>query len=173
MYNKILSLNWWSRVISLVVLLLVFDFQAEGRAAESGEFSGTWIANGTREVFPFGAERNVYTFNLTGHVNLQTTIGQKKDYWSTCVGLSDSFTGTVARCVWQDLDGPEVYITLQSDQMQEDNIVTGNIIGGSMHLKGIQGGLSFKWSSVTFQKDGKKATVTGQAADLVGSYQIP
>jgi len=106
-------------------------------------------------------------------VNLQTTIGKKKDYWSECVGMSDSQTGSVARCVWSDLDGPKIYITLQTDQIKQDVPVRGSIIGGSEQLNGISGDLSFIWSSVTFQKEGNKTTVTGQALDLHGRYQIP
>lgn len=167
------SLIWWSSVISLVVLLLTLAFYSQSMAAESGEFSGSWVSNGTREFLPFGDDREVYTFKISGHVNLQTTLGKTKDYWSQCIGLSDSATGAVARCVWRDLDGPEIYLTLKSDKIQKGNLVTGEIIGGTRHLQGIQGAVSFKWTSVSFQREGNKATVMGQVLDLRGEYQIP
>lgn len=170
--NRLVKI-WRSVIVTLSVLFLLASLPLSSLAEESGEFTGTWIANGTREIFPFGEERDVYTFTLSGHVNLQTTIGKKKDYWSECVGMSDSETGSVARCVWHDLDGPKIYITLQTDQIKQDVPVRGSIIGGSEQLKGISGDLSFIWSSVTFQKDGNKTTVTGQALDLHGRYQIP
>ena len=106
-------------------------------------------------------------------MNLQTKLGKKKNYWSTCVGLSDSVVGSVARCVWKDLTGPEIYVTLKSDRMQTDSQVTGSIVGGTEHLEGISGDLSFVWSTVTVMKDGGKETVTGQTLDLSGTYRVP
>ena len=170
---NILNLNWRSGGIILVVFLLIFGFQTESRAADSGEFSGSWVANGSRENFPFSDDREVYTFKLAGHVSLETKLGKKKHYWSECVGLSDTASGAVARCVWKDLDGPEIYITLQSDRLQSDQRVTGTIVGGSEHLEGISGDLSFVWSSISFQKEGGKSMVSGQTFDLTGRYQIP
>jgi len=161
------------RSILLVVLLLTGGALTISRAAESGEFSGTWVANGNRTVIPFGDDRSIATFNLSGHVNLETALGKKKDYWSECVGLTDSAIGIQARCVWKDLDGPEVYITLQSDRLQEGNRVTGTIVGGSERLKGISGELSFLWSSVIIQQEGGTSSVTGQTLDLRGSYLLP
>lgn len=160
----------WS--ILFWVLLLSAGTVTKSQAAEEGGFKGTWVANGTREAFPFG-DRKIYSFEISGHVSLQTALGNKKNYWSNCVGLSDSVTGSVARCVWKDLDGPEVYITLQSDRLQTNSQVTGSIVGGSEPLKGISGDLSFVWSDVTFLEDGGVESVTGQTLDLSGTYRIP
>ncbi len=165
--------KWGLLIINLIVISLAFGLPTVSRAAESGAFSGTWVANGSRELFPFSNDREIYAFELSGHVNLKTDLGKTKDYWSTCVGLADSVSGTAARCVWKDLDGPEIYILLQSEQLQGGNRVTGTIVGGSEHLEGISGDLSFIWSSVSFQKDGNKSMVSGQTLDLSGSYQIP
>ena len=173
MSSKHLSTRWGLLIIKLIVLLLTIGLYTESRAAESGEFSGMWIANGSREIFPFNDDRKIYTFELAGHVSLKTKLGKKKHYWSECVGLSDTASGAVARCVWKDLDGPEIYITLQSDRLQSDQRVTGVIVGGSEHLEGISGDLSFIWSSISFQKEGGKSMVSGQTFDLSGSYQIP
>lgn len=173
MGNKNQPLNWWPWVVGILLSAFVFGFQVDGKAAETGEFSGTWIANGTKESFPFGDAGEIYTYEVSGHVNLQTSLGKKKDYWSKCIGLSDSMRGNITRCVWQDLDGTEIYITLQSNQMQEDGLVTGTIVGGNNQLKDIEGTLSFKWASVTFQKNGNTETVTGRATGLKGTYKVP
>lgn len=173
MSYKILLSDGKCLVVSLFVLLIFAGLPTITIAAESGEFNGIWIANGTREVFPFGEDRQVYTFKLSGHVNLQSDIGKTKDFWSKCVGLSDTESGTVARCVWQDLYGGKIFITLRSDRLQEDNLVTGEIVGGTDNLEGISGELSFSWSSVTFQKEGAVSTVTGQALGLEGNYRVP
>ena len=167
------SKKWSLLIINLIVISLACGLPTVSRAAESGEFSGTWVANGSREMFPFSADREIYTFELSGHVSLKTKLGKKKHYWSECIGLSDTASGAVARCVWKDLDGPEIYITLQSDRLQSDQRVTGTIVGGSEHLQGISGELSFIWSSISFQKEGGKSMVSGQTLDLSGSYQIP
>jgi len=163
--------GFWIVVLSFLFLLGLFP--REGGTAESGTFRGTWIANGTREVFPFSDDRKISTFKLSGHVNLQTSFGKTKDYWSDCVGLTDTVTGVVARCVWKDLDGTNVYITLQSESLGTENKFSGVIIGGSGPLQGITGDLSFTWSSFVFQRIDDQSTVTGQTLDLHGNYQVP
>jgi hypothetical protein len=142
-------------------------------AAESGEFKGSWIANGTRTPFPFG-DRQVFTFKLDGHVSLQTTINKKKDYWAECAGFADSVTGVVGRCVWKDLTGPEIYITIQTDRLQQGSKVTGTIVGGTGPLAGINGEMSFNWSSVIAQTDANGiVNVTGETRNLSGNYRAP
>ena len=154
------------------ILLLTAVPVAESQAGEVGDFEGSWVANGTRKLFPFG-DRKVYTFEISGHVSLRTELGRKKNYWSTCVGFADTVTGMAARCVWKDLDGPEIYITLKSDRMQTDDQVTGSIVGGTDHLEGISGDLSFAWLTVTVQKEAGAESVTAQTLNLNGTYQIP
>jgi hypothetical protein len=162
------------RILLCGVLLFASSPLPQSHAAESGEFKGTMIANGTRTPFPFGDGRQVFTFKLGGHVNLQTPLGKKKDYWSECVGLADSTTGVVGRCTWKDLDGPEIYLTIQSDKLQQGNQVTGTIVGGSGKLAGISGDLSFNWSSVITQTDAEGiVNVTGQTKNLAGHYRLP
>lgn len=170
--------NHASKIRGLLLIVISAFFLAvilpvSSNASESGEFKGTWIANGTRTIFPFDADRKIYTFTLGGHVNLKTTLGKKKDYWSDCVGLSDSATGIVARCVWKDLDGTEIYLTLQGEKWQEETPFTGNIVGGNGTLQGIFGELSFTWSSFIVQQDAAGSTASGQTLDLRGSYHIP
>ena len=170
---KHFSTRWGLLTLKLIVLLLTIGLYTESQATESSAFSGSWVANGSRENFPFSDDREVYTFELAGHVSLKTKLGKKKHYWSECIGLSDTASGAVARCVWKDLDGSEIYLSLQSVRMHTDSRVVGTIVGGSRHLEGISGDLSFIWASVSFQKEGGKSMVSGQTFDLSGSYQIP
>ena len=162
------------RILVCGILLLATPPMTLSHASESGEFKGTMIANGTRTNFPFGDGRQVFTFKLAGHVNLQTTLNKKKDYWSECVGLADSVTGIVGRCVWKDLAGPEIYLTVQSDRLQQGSKVTGTIVGGTGPLAGISGEMSFNWSSVTTLTEAEGVvSVTGQTKNLSGSYLVP
>jgi hypothetical protein len=162
------------RIAVCGIFLFATPLMTKSHAAESGEFKGTWIANGTRALFTFGVGRQVYTFKIGGHVSLKTTLHNKKDYWSECVGLSDSVTGVTGRCVWKDLAGPEIYLTLQSSNLQQGGLVTSTIVGGSGPLAGISGDLSFNWSSVIFQRDAEGIeNVSGQALNLSGRYQVP
>lgn len=165
--------RWGFILIAICVFSLVLILPLSSNASESGKFNGSWIANGTRTRFPFDPNRRIYTFTLGGHVNLKTNLGKKKDYWSDCVGLSDSATGIVARCVWKDLDGTEIYLTLQGEKWQEETPFTGVIVGGSRTLQGIVGELSFTWSSFIVQQDAAGSTASGQTLDLHGSYHIP
>jgi hypothetical protein len=162
------------KVFACGFLLLATPFLATSQAVESGEFKGTMIANGTRTSFPFGDGRQVFTFKLAGHVNLQTSLSKTKDYWSECIGLADSATGVTGRCVWKDLAGPEIYLTIQSDKLQQGSLVSGSIVGGSGKLAGISGDLLFNWSSVITQTDANGiVNVTGDTRNLVGRYLIP
>jgi hypothetical protein len=162
------------RVLLCGGLLFASSLATTSHGAESGQFKGSWIANGSRTPFPFGDGRQVFTFKIGGHVSLQTAVGKKKDYWSDCIGLADSQTGITGRCVWKDLSGPEIYITLQSDRLQQGSLVTGTIVGGTGNLAGISGDLSFNWSSViSLTEDDGVVSVTGQTKNLSGTYRIP
>lgn len=161
-------------VIVYAILLLTSPLTTRSHAAESGALKGSWIANGSRTTFDFGDGRQVFTFKLAGHVNLQTSLSKTKDYWSECIGLADSVTGIVGRCVWKDLAGPEIYLTIQSDKLQQGSLVSGTIVGGSGHLAGISGELSFNWSSVTTLAEAEGVvSVTGQTKNLSGTYRVP
>ncbi len=163
--------SWGVLAISLV--LFSVGIPSVGHAAESGKFSGTWVGNGSRVEFPFSVDREIYTFKLSGHVSLQTKIGDKKNYWSDCVGFSDTVDGAVARCVWRDLSGSEIYVSLKSKPLHEGGQVVGTIVGGSDHLEGLSGDLSFTWASFSVQEDSGKSMIMGQTLDLSGSYQLP
>ena len=162
------------RIIMCGFLLIMSALTPDGHSAESGEFKGAWIANGTRTPFPFGDERQVFTFKLAGHVNLQSVLDKKKDYWAECVGLADSVTGIIGRCVFKDLTGPEIYLTIQSDKLLQGSQVTGTIVGGTGKHAGISGDLSFNWSSVIVDTDANGIiTITGETRNLGGRYLVP
>ncbi|RNC68255.1 MAG: hypothetical protein ED859_10975 [Desulfuromonadales bacterium] len=162
------------RIFLCGFLLLATSSLTESYGAESGDFRGSWIANGTRTPFPFGAGRQVFTFRIVGHVSLQAPLGKKKDFWSDCIGLADTTTGMTGRCVWKDLGGPEIYLTIQSSQMEQGNQVVGTLVGGTGPFAGISGDVTFNWTSVTTQIDADGVvTVNGQTKNIIGRYQKP
>jgi hypothetical protein len=147
---------------------------ATSHAGEKGTFSGSWMANGSKEVLPLGKNRETALFKLAGHVNLQNEkIGKQKDFYAQCIGLSDFSTGSDIRCVWRSLDGEEIYLTLQGTRMEKESRVTGNIVGGTGSLDGITGYLHFTWSSMSFAQANDESGIGGFSQDVKGSYQIP
>jgi hypothetical protein len=148
-------------------------FVSPGNSAESGTFSGTWVANGSKEILSFGESRETALFKLSGHVNLQNQVGKESDYWSECIGLADTETGSNVRCVWRSLDGQEIYLTLKGDRLTEGSSVTGKIIGGNKAAKGITGSVVFQWSSMSAHSINNKNNIGGYANELSGSYQLP
>ncbi len=143
-------------------------------AGESGTFTGTWVANGTRkDVLPFGEDRETALFNLSGHVNLKDQIGNQTDYWSKCIGLADTKTGNTIHCTWRSMNGQELYLTLKSQRFAEGSEVVGTIIGGTGSTKGITGSIDFKWSSMVLQSVNDYTTIGGYAKELKGSYKLP
>jgi len=156
-------------MIIIPVATLIFDQKAS--AEQTGNFKGTWIASGQRQTLDFAANREVGTFKLTGHVNLQDEVGEEKDYWAECVGLSDSVTGSTARCVWRSMEDEKVFIILQGRPFKKGVKVTGEFVGGTGNLKGIEGKFAFTWFSILTNKN--QGIFTGHTKDLAGSYRIP
>lgn len=142
-------------------------------ADEKETFSGTWVANGSKEILALGENREAALFKLSGHVNLLNKVGEESDYWSECIGLADSEKGSNARCVWKSLNGQEIYLHLQSEQLSEGSRVTGVIVGGNRAAEGISGNLNFIWSSMSAHSSNGKINIGGYAKELSGSYQLP
>jgi len=159
----------------LAVLFTAFVLAAgplpKASAGPSGTFSGTWIASGQLQPFDFTEGREVATFKLAGHVNLEGVVGEVEDYWAECVGLSDSVAGSSARCVWRSLKGDKAYSVLKGEPLEEGQRVSGEFVGGTGRLQGITGTFTFTWIS-TFTDESQNA-FTGHTKDLKGAYQIP
>ena len=160
-----------SLALSVTITAAPFIFAQKASSEQTGSFTGTWIASGQRRTLDFAADREVGTFELTGHVNLKDEVGEEEDYWAECVGLSDSAAGSTARCVWRSLKGQKAYCVLSGQPLKKGVRVTGEFVGGTGNLKGIGGSFTFTWFSVFINKD--QGIFTGQTKDLTGSYRIP
>lgn len=166
----------WTLKLLLIVFMVGLAFSAQINtlmAGEPGTFTGTWVANGTRDLLSFGEDRQTSLFKLSGHVNLKDEIGQETDYWAECIGLADTHTGSEVRCVWRSLDGQKIYLTLQGEKFAKGSKVTGKIIGGTEAAAGITGSLQFEWSSMSFQTTNNITTIGGYAKNLSGTFQLP
>jgi hypothetical protein len=141
-------------------------------AAEEGTFSGTWVANGSKEVLAMGSDREASLFKLSGQVHLTNKIGKTSDYWAECVGLADSETGSDLRCVWRSLGGDEIYLTMKGTRMEKGSSITGTIIGGTGAAKGITGTLRFTWSMI-FKQENNETGIGGFSNDVSGTYKLP
>lgn len=167
-----MDVGQWVRLIMFAALFLL-GVTAGAQAAESGTFSGTWSASGTRESMDFGSEREVALLKFSGHVNLRDGVGSHVDYWARCIGLGDTGTGSAIRCIWRSLEGQELYVALRAEQMAQGAQVSGEIVGGSGELTGITGTLSFQWSTLSLQRNGNILAVGGYAKELQGTYTLP
>lgn len=157
-----------------VIVLLAFLFQPAGwcAAEDTGIFKGTWIVSGTYQTLDFAEGREVFTFRLSGHVNLKGEIGTVTDLWSECIGLWDAGTGSATRCVWRTPEGEDAAYSILEGRLVEEGVrVTGQFTGGAGRLKGLTGSLSFTWSSVF--RNPTQQRITGHTEDLSGSYQLP
>lgn len=143
------------------------------RAGEQGTFTGSWVANGSKEVLSLGVNRETSLFKLSGHVSLKDKIGKEKDFWANCIGLADDETGSDIRCVWRSMDGQEIYLTLKGRRMEEASRVAGNLVDGTGAWKGITGTLQFTWSTMSFEQKSDEIGIGGFSKDISGSYQIP
>jgi hypothetical protein len=145
-------------------------------AAEDGAFTGTWVANGSKEVLALGSERETALFKLSGDVNFTNKIGKESNYWSECIGFADSATGSDIRCVWRSLHGDEIYLTMKGTRLEKGSSITGSIIGGTGAAKGITGTLRFTWSMMSFDQlnnETGKTGISGFSKDVSGTYKLP
>lgn len=160
--------------IVLCQSLLSATLPLTSRAGEKGSFTGSWMANGSKEVLELGKNRETALFKLAGHVHLTNDkIGKEKDFYAQCIGLSDFSTGSDIRCAWRNVDGQEIYLTLHGTRMEEGSRVTGNIVGGTGSFDGITGYLHFTWTSMSFSQTSDETGIGGFSQDVSGSYQLP
>ena len=173
-------LGFQNRTLVLLTLFCLVhvvpgSFVADGNAdSKSGNFTGTWVANGSRETMLFGDSREVALFKLSGHVNLKNEVGNESDYWSECIGLADTETGSNIRCTWTSIDGEKkIFLVLKGEGLSKGSGVTGDFIGGTGATEGLTGNLQFQWSSMSAHSVNDSTSIGGYAKELNGSYQLP
>lgn len=161
-------------LVLIAIVVITFLQTSTVTATDSSQsFTGSWTATGTRETLTFGEDRETALMKLSGHVNLKSALGTEKDYWSTCIGLIDTKTGSAVRCVWKGLKGTKIFVALEADTIAEKSKVTGEVVGGTGPAKDIQGNLSFTWSSLTFHTNNNIKEIGGFTTDIQGTYTLP
>ena len=157
---------------SALLIAGVFAIPTEdARAEHEGIFKGSWIASGTRQLLDFAEDREVFTFHVEGHLNLEDDVGKISDFWSECIGLWDALKGGNTRCVWRSLGGDKIYSELSGHLMEEQVAVQGKFIGGTGKAEGIEGEFTLTSSSIFY--NGDERILTLHSKDIAGSYRIP
>jgi len=169
MVRNSITARWLFPAI-IVIIAAIFPVQKIS-AEQTGTFTGGWIASGKLQPFNFVQGRQVGTFKLAGSVTLKDGIGGIDHFWAECVGLSDSVSGGLTRCVWRSLKGQKAYCVFSGQPLKKGVRVTGQFVGGTGSLKGISGTLTFTWMSTFTDED--QDMFTGQTTDLTGNYRIP
>jgi hypothetical protein len=137
-------------------------------STSSGEwhaFEGTWSASGNRQTLELGQDRQATIFRLTGSLLL---AGEQKlgvGFRAQVIGLSDTGTGMLGRCIWTDEKGDRVYSELKGDAVGPGGRIVGTIVGGTGRWAGVTGEYTFRWQHVISAENDE---VSGRVVDLKG-----
>ena len=134
-------------------------------AGEWRAFEGTWSATGTRQSLDLGSGRRASTFRLTGSLLLSGEQRPGVGFRAQVIGLTDSHTGMLGRCIWTDERGDNIYSELKGDAVGTAGRIEGTILGGTGRYAGVTGDYSFRWQSVI---DSENDEVSGRVVDLKG-----
>lgn len=158
----------------LFVFSLLFLFSIEAYGDDSTNFSGAWVANGSRSLYAGKGDLKLYNYKFTGHVNLlENGIAGENDFWATCTGVGTSRKDVVARCLWKDLKGNSLLLNLQSISFQTETEVSGVILRGTGPYEGITGVVQFAWSSMFHGYENGVWQLNGGTENIQGSYVLP
>lgn len=146
--------------------------RAEAPSPELGgwrEFEGTWNAAGTRRTIPLGDGRTSSIVQLKGTMLLAGPGRPGVGFLCEAIGLTDSASGLVGRCVWTDANGDQVFSELTGEGTAASNHVEGTIVGGTGRYAGANGTYAFSWQYVVEAEDG---AVQGRAVGLAGRVRV-
>jgi len=168
--------NPFFRGAAATLLLLLLPWPggaAPGATAPAKEkaFRAQWSVAGTIQDLDFGQGRRVGSFRLQGNVNLVRADGKVRDFWATCVGLRDTQTGTVTRCIWYDAaDADRIFSELSGNMMGRSGKGHGTFAGGTGKYAGIRGSYEVQWISMVSREDG---SLQANSVDMSGHWRLP
>jgi len=141
---------------------------SEAAANEWHTFSGNWIATGTRNSIPLGAERRASVADLEGTMLLSGDNRPARGFRGEAVVFNDTQTGATGRAVWTDSNGDKVFSELHGSESAGGKI-QGTFIGGTGRFAGANGSYEFTWQFVIDSDDGR---IQGQTNDLSGRIRV-
>jgi hypothetical protein len=155
---------------ALALALAALSLSATGAepAAEPEwrSFSGTWSASGRRHVVPVEGGALAATVEVSGAVVLDDAAGLSRGFRGEAIGLDDGHGLSVARCVWTDENGDQVFSRLDGQALQAGRTFRGTITGGTGRYEALEGEYSFTWQYVvTVPGEG---VMQGRAVGLSG-----
>jgi len=162
-------------LLALLIVVTACGPRACGSEAESAEpralseewieFHGSWNAAGRRRRLWLGADRSASIVELQGTMLLEGPDRPGAGFRSEVIGLADSASGFVGRGVWTDERGDQVFSELRGEGTEDQNRITGTILGGTGRYAGAAGTYEFSWQWVMEAEDG---AIQGRAVDLKG-----
>jgi len=145
------------------------EVQGGPAAGEWHRFDGTWTASGTRHPLRLGPDRQAWVSQLSGSVLLTGQAGMGVGFRAEVIGLADTRTGFVGRCVWTDERGDQIYSELNEDPHAGEISIIGTFVGGTGRWADVTGDYRFRWQ---YMIDGEDGAVTGRASGLQGRARI-
>jgi hypothetical protein len=159
----------------LVLLTAACSERAPGSAGvpapgESRSFEGTWSASGSVQTLRLERGHRASIVSLSGSLLLTGQGGLGVGFQGEVIGLSDSITGGLGRCVWTDEHGDKVFSELKGQPLGTGSHVTGTITGGTGRYAGATGSYELTWQYVIASDDG---SISGRAIGLKGRVTLP
>jgi len=133
------------------------------------EFQGTWTSAGSRNILPFGENRQASIASFNGSLVLSGSSRLGVGFRANAIALNDSATGMVGRAVWTDEHGDQVFSELRGEGTATANKIVGTFVGGTGRYSGATGSYEFSWRFVLVTEDG---TVQGQSENLKGRIRV-
>ena len=158
----------------VVALVAVVVIAACGRAAapaseaapgEWREFTGNWIATGTRSTIPLGTDRRGSIAYLEGTMLLAGANRPARGFRGEAIVFNDTGAGAEGRGVWTDSDGSQIFSEFHGTGVARGKKIEGTFIGGTGRFAGATGSFGFTWQFVIDTEDGG---ISGQTSDLSG-----
>ena len=137
---------------------------------ESRTFEGTWSASGSQQILRLERGHKASIVSLTGSLLLTGQGGLGIGFRGEVIGLSDSLSGGVGKCVWTDERGDKIFSDLKGEPLGTGSHVTGTITGGTGRYAGATGAYELQWQYVIASDDG---SLSGRAVGLKGRVMLP
>ena len=107
---------------------------------------------------------------MTGSLLLTGQRGLGVGFQAEAIGISDTVTGGIGRCVWTDQRGDKVFSELKGEPLGTGSRVVGTITGGTGRWAGLTGEYELRWQYVLESDEG---TISGRAVGLKGRVTVP